>query len=386
MTKHVPITAIAIASSLILALSCVTSNPPPPAPANEGDIVSAGAQLFSEGRIAEAKKNWAGIPDAQKRSLYITFADAYAAYDAAVAKAEKALKEGGPEEALRAIARIRATGGGGLPPAAPSPLAKPDPRNAGPRLERVGATAGSALSDRAAAKEREADAELESARSGKGEASAEIAGKASEGFAAAGRLYRDATGWAPKAADEALRAEAKAQAADELRKSLVKRSLLSFSERMGELFARSPSAASKLGDKDILAFNAETARMISSGLAEFEGLVSEYPDILDPSTVDRLRDSARGLNARFARIETVIKAVKDRGKPVMPIIIGIFNPEPDDPQRSRPASFSGKAASGSEWWWGIADIPKGLAQDLVVTMSDSRPVRIYAAGLRSVGA
>jgi hypothetical protein len=80
-------------------------------------------------------------------------------------------------------------------------------------------------------------------------------------------------------------------------------------------------------------------------------------------------------------MESAIKAIRDRGKPVMPLIIGIFNPQPGDPQRSRPASFSGRLSGGSDWWWGIADIPKGLAQDLVVTMSDSRPVRIYAAGL-----
>jgi hypothetical protein len=64
----------------------------------------------------------------------------------------------------------------------------------------------------------------------------------------------------------------------------------------------------------------------------------------------------------------------------MPVMIGIFNPEPDDPQRSRPATFAGDVATDSDWWWGIAEIPKGLAQDLVVTMSDSRPVRIYATG------
>ena len=134
---------------------------------------------------------------------------------------------------------------------------------------------------------------------------------------------------------------------------------------------------------ELLAFNAETAKLISGGLSDFERIVSEYPDLLDTSTLDRYRDSARALAARFIRIETVIKTVKNRGRPVMPILIGIFNPEPDDPQRSRPASFAGRSTSGAEWWWGIADIPKGLAQDLVITMSDSRPIRIYAAGIGS---
>jgi hypothetical protein len=385
MTKHALPTAIAIAVPLVLALSCVTSKPTSPAPLAEADIIMAGAQLFAEGKVPEAKKNWAGILDAQKRSLYVSFAEAYSSFNSSVVKAEKTLKEGGPEAAIAAIAKLKAASADGQPPAAPPGIANADPLDSRSRLERIGNEAGKALAASAAERERAADAELESARSGKAKEGADSAGKAAEGFAEAGRLFRDASEWMPSAASEALRVEAKAQSADELRKALVKNSLLSFSERMGEVFARSPSPASKLGDKDILAFNAETAAMISNGLSEFDGMISEYPDLLDPATVDRLRESARGLSARFARIESVIKTVKDRGKPVMPIIIGIFNPEPDDPQRSRPASFSGGSVAGSEWWWGIADIPKGLAQDLVITMSDSRPVRIYAAGLGSGG-
>ena len=136
-----------------------------------------------------------------------------------------------------------------------------------------------------------------------------------------------------------------------------------------------------MSDKDLLAFNAKTASIISAGLSEFDKTAAEHPDLLNAATLERLRGSAKELSARFARMESAIKAIKDRGKPVMPLIIGIFNPQPGDPQRSRPASFSGRLSGGSDWWWGIADIPKGLAQDLVVTMSDSRPVRIYAAGL-----
>ncbi len=176
-------------------------------------------------------------------------------------------------------------------------------------------------------------------------------------------------------------ADAKALVAKELRERLIKASLLSFPDRMGEVFARSPSAPERMSDKDLLAFNAKTASIISAGLSEFDKTAAEHPDLLNTATLERLRGSAKELSARFARMESAIKAIKDRGKPVMPLIIGIFNPQPGDPQRSRPASFSGRLSGGSDWWWGIADIPKGLAQDLVVTMSDSRPVRIYAAGL-----
>jgi hypothetical protein len=249
----------------------------------------------------------------------------------------------------------------------------------------VAAPAGGSLAARAADAERKADARLASARSSKDKERAASAAAAAEGFSTALKLFRSAESWTPEAADGASRVEAKALAASSLRKALLKESLVSFPDRMSEVFARSPSSSQGISDKELLAFNAETADLISRGLSDFEATVSEYPELLDSATIDRFRDAARALSARFARIEAAIQAVKDRGKPVIPIIIGIFNPEPDDPQRSRPATFSGNSASGSEWWWGIADIPKGIAQDLVVTMSDSRPVRVYSAGLASSG-
>ena len=372
MTKHaLPLVLCAAASSFV-ALSCLT---PKAVLKTEDEIVSAGASLFAKGDIAEAETAWAEIPDAERRSLYISFAEAYSRFDASVAAAEKALSNAEP------LAAVVAAKGLGTFPAAPAGLAAVDPRDSRGRLARVGDEAGNDLIALAAGAERAADAQLASARSGKAKEGAETAGKAAAGFAAAGELFSGASAWIPEAAEGELRVGTKAKSAEELRKALLKSTLLSFPDRMGEVFSRSTSSAGKLGDKELLSFNAETAAMISGGLSDFERIVSEYPDLLDSAAIDRLRDSARGLSARFARIEAVVKAVKDRGKPVMPIIIGIFNPEPDDPQRSRPASFSGSAAGGSEWWWGIADIPKGLAQDLVVTMSDQRPVRIYSAGV-----
>jgi hypothetical protein len=378
MTKHLPLIAIIFAASLAGAVSCASQKDSPKP--GEDEFVRTGALYFSEGRIAEAAKAWASIPDSAKREVYLTFVNAYVNLDAAVARAEKALSESKPENAIAAVKSAKE------PPAAPPAVLSADPRSIRSRREKVGGEAGKALSARAAETEKAADKSLAAARAGgKAKDGVARAGEATEGFSSARRLYLDASGWIPAMVEGASRTEAKAKEAESLYISLLKESLLSFPNKMGELFARSYSSSAKLDDKALLAFAAETAAMISGGISDFEEKVAMHPELLDQATVDRFRASARGLSARFARIESAIKVVKNRGKPVMPIIIGIFNPEPDDPQRSRPASFAGSSAAGPEWWWGIADIPKGVAQDLVVTMSDPRPVRIYAAGLGADG-
>ena len=338
--KHPRSSLVALSATLILAASCATSSAPaaPPAPAerpalSEAEIVAAGALLFSEGRISDAARAWSAIADPSARSRYVSFVNAYSAFDAYVAGAERTLAESGPEAAVTAVAASWPLPD---PPAGSLEGSDADPRGAAARLALVGSEAAHALAAKAAEAER--------------------------------------------ADDDARRADAKAGAAEENRRRLIKDSLLSFPDRMGEVFARSPSEPTRLSDRQLLDFNAETAAIISGGISDFDRIVAENPDILDPATIERLRDSANGLSVRFARIEATIMAVKDRGRPLMPLIIGTFNPQPGDPMRSRPAAFSGVLAAGSDWWWGIADIPKGLAQDLVVTMSDSRPVRVYAAG------
>jgi hypothetical protein len=382
MTKYAALLAVTVAASLVGVLSCITPKappalPPPPSPPSEADIIRKGAALFSQGKIDEAETAWADIPDPAKRDSYLSFAKAYEDFDAVVAGAEKILSETGPEAA---VAAVKDSGG---PPPAPESVETDDPRELRARLARLGDEAGRALAARADDEEKAADllfAAARSSRMGNKEGVARAV-EAAKLFASARRLFLAASEWKSQAAEDVARTEAKAFAAETLQKSLLKESLLSFPNRMGELFARLPLPSAKIDDKALLAFAGETASMISGGISDFEETVAAYPDLLDQATVERLRASARGLAARFARIETALKAVKDRGKPVMPMIIGIFNPEPDDPQRSRPATFKGSSAAGPEWWWGIADIPKGVAQDLVVTMSDPRPVRVYAAGL-----
>jgi hypothetical protein len=373
MAKQSLYIALALFVPLTLASSCASkeSTPQPP---SQDEIIAEGSRFFSEGKLAEATGAWSAINDTEKKSEYLDFIQAYADFDLAVAKAEAQLAATKLEEALQAATSL------GEPPSPPPAVDLPDPRDTRTRIQRVGDEAGKAIAARAAAAESDADGLLATAKARAAKGSAETAEKAKEGFEAAAKLFENASGWVPEADSSAARAQDKASAAESLHKALLKETLLSFTERMGEIFARTPDASKKLGDKELLAFNAETSALIQGGLSEFNDIVAAYPDILDSSTLDKLRESTRGLSSRFARMESLIKAVKDRGKPVMPLIIGIFNPQPGDPQRSRPASFSGASSKASDWWWGIADIPKGTAQDLVITMSDPRMIRVYSVG------
>ena len=386
--KNLRSAAVILSALLLLVMSCTTSSPSVPAPSSkpatppalsEENVINNGARLFSEGRIGEAEKIWSTLADPVTRYLYLSFSHAYSNFDQSVAEAEAILESAGPEAA------ITATKGIGSPPQSPKfPVGvAADPRDTAARLARVGTAAAAVLANRATEMENAADADIVYASSGKDKDPTATVETALAGFAEASRLFRGAANWIPDADSRARRVDAKAVAAEETRRRFAKESLLSFPERMGEVFARTPTSPGRLNDKDLLAFNAETAAIISGALSDFEKIVDKYPEILDPATLDRLRNAARALSKRFARMESTMKVVQDRGRPLIPLIIGIFNPQPGDPQRSRPATFAGSLNSGSEWWWGIADIPSGVAQDLVITMNDARPVRVYAAGLRS---
>lgn len=353
--KHFPWSSIVLVASIVLAASCASSKPSPPAgpPLSDDALVQKGARSFSEGRLSEAQAAWSAISDSNSRSLYLSYVLAYASCAESAADAEKALTLIGPEAAAAAVKRSPP-----LPAPPPAVAADPDPLGAVERLQRVGEMSSRALVASASDAERAADADLDAARSGEGKDPQASAGKALGGFVEASRLYRGASGLVPQAEKDAEEADAKALVAKELHDRLLRQSLLSFPDRMGEVFARSPTATEKMSDRDLLDFNAKTASIISAGIADFDKTVAEHPGLLDAATLERLRGTAKELSARFARMDAAIKAVKDRGKPIMPLIIGIFNPQPGDPQRSRPASFFGRLVGGSDWWVGHCGHPQ----------------------------
>src|SRR5208337_4546254 len=184
-------------ASFILAASCATSSKP--SPPDEGELIASGARLFSEGRLDEAERAWSAIADPGIRSRYLSFLEAYSAFDAAASGAETTLSTSGPEAALTAVKES------GYLPAPPMPidLSSADPRGAKERLDRVGTAASRALVAQATEAERAADADLDSARSGSGKDPSASAGKALGGFEEAGRLYRGASGFMPQAEQNA---------------------------------------------------------------------------------------------------------------------------------------------------------------------------------------
>jgi hypothetical protein len=67
-------------------------------------------------------------------------------------------------------------------------------------------------------------------------------------------------------------------------------------------------------------------------------------------------------------------------------MIGLFNPQPGtaaEAKKSRPAVFRATGVKDDEYWWGMVSIPKGTMNDLVVTVNDSRVVRVFADNTKS---
>ncbi len=172
----------------------------------------------------------------------------------------------------------------------------------------------------------------------------------------------------------------------------------SFKDRIGEEFARQPDP-DKIGNMtldDILAFNQQTKANIDSLQAEVVAFAAKYPRVIDKDMLKDVETQKQDLLARIAVVTAEIdKAKKDaavaaeiasRGKAVLPMLIGMFNPVPGakgPDQKSRPAKFKGTVNNAPDYWWGMVEIPKGVMNDLVVTVDDSRPVRVFNDNTKS---
>ena len=70
----------------------------------------------------------------------------------------------------------------------------------------------------------------------------------------------------------------------------------------------------------------------------------------------------------------------------MPLMIGLFNPDSaskEDDKKSYPSKFSSNNGLKDEYYWGMVSIPKGEMNDLVITMSDTRNVRVFNENTKS---
>lgn len=165
----------------------------------------------------------------------------------------------------------------------------------------------------------------------------------------------------------------------------------SFKDRIGEEFARVPEG-DKLGSmslEEILAFQEGTKANVEQAYAEMKEFNEMYPAVIDKEMMADVENQKIILETKIAQVSAEIRTAKDiasRGKTVMPIMIGLFNPVPGgkpDDQKSRPGVMRGTIRETPDYWWGMVSIPADTLNDLVITLDDERPVRVYAENTKS---
>jgi hypothetical protein len=165
----------------------------------------------------------------------------------------------------------------------------------------------------------------------------------------------------------------------------------SFKDRIGEEFARVPEG-SKLGSmtlKETLAFQKETKSNVEAAYKEMEAFNSRYPAVIDRKMLKQVENQKKILDSKIAQVEKEIRTARDiasRGKPAFPLMIGLFNPEKGGKKgnkKSRPAHLRGTIKNNPHYWWGMVSIPKNKLNDLVITMKDNRPIRVFGENTKS---
>lgn len=162
-----------------------------------------------------------------------------------------------------------------------------------------------------------------------------------------------------------------------------------YRDRMGEEFAREPAEGSGTGKNgaftvyDIRNHYQSVGKNMDDIFAELQAFQAKYPKDVGNDLIADARAQKDDLNAKIRQINQEIavkEEIESRGKTVMPLLIGLFNPDPKsqaNDQKSRPAKFSASNATKDEYWWGMVSIPRGKMNDLVVTLKDNRTVRIF---------
>ncbi len=175
------------------------------------------------------------------------------------------------------------------------------------------------------------------------------------------------------------------------RAGAIREEAYNYKNRIGEEFARSPEKG-QTGDMsldEILAHYESVQANIDTIYNEFTGFAGKYPKEVDQAVLDDIAANRKDLASKIAQIKAEIahrKEVASRGKPVMPLMIGLFNPDPSSSaasQKSRPAKFSATNVKDDDYWWGMVSIPKNQMNDLVVTLKDNHQVHVYNQNTKS---
>jgi hypothetical protein len=192
-------------------------------------------------------------------------------------------------------------------------------------------------------------------------------------------------------AREAARLRRKRQDAAIEKDKLLRERAYSFKDRIGEEFARAPEAKAvgSLTPEDVLAHEESVKGHVEAVYQEMGEFASRYPQAIDLEMIREVEEQKKDLDAKIAQINAEISTAREiasRGRIAMPVMIGLFNPQPgstEEAKKSRPAAFGAKAAKKAEYWWGMVSITPGAMNDLVVTVSDSRTVRVFAENTKS---
>ncbi|MBO4404423.1 MAG: hypothetical protein J5780_03730, partial [Treponema sp.] len=161
-----------------------------------------------------------------------------------------------------------------------------------------------------------------------------------------------------------------------------------YKDKIGEEFARQPSGtgSGKNGEftlDEILAHYESVDKNIDTIYAELTDFAEKHKTNVSQDIVDDVAKQKDDLRAKIKQIKKEIadrNEILSRGKTVMPLMIGLFNPAPGSTkanQKSRPAKFAASKQKDSEYWWGMVSIKKGEMNDLVITMKDNRNVRVF---------
>jgi len=165
----------------------------------------------------------------------------------------------------------------------------------------------------------------------------------------------------------------------------------SFKDRIGEEFARVPEG-DKLGSmslKETLAFQKEIKSNVEAAYQEMEAFNRRYPAVIDQKMLKQVEKQKKDLDSKIAQVEREIRTAADiasRGRPVFPLMIGLFNPEKGGKKgdkKSRPAHLRGTVQKNPHYWWGMVSIPKNTLNDLVITMKDNRPIQVFGENTKS---
>jgi hypothetical protein len=189
----------------------------------------------------------------------------------------------------------------------------------------------------------------------------------------------------------------RAETRTEMEKSLRDRAT-SFKERIGEVFARTPEGdkVGSMGPEDILRFYEQTRTDIEAMQGELVTFAGKYPKVIDKDMLKDVDDQKKALEVRIVEVTAEVKKaqadakiaaeIASRGKAVIPLLIGLFNPQPGakgTDAKSRPGKFRGTLEGDAVYWWGMESIDKDTMNDLVITVNDNRPVRVFADNTKS---